>query len=292
MAAPDGPTGPDPPTGVGDAILVATLAAALLHPPGPVYVVHALQAAAVAGLLWPAVRRHPLFWLGLAGMQGAYVGLDWAWADNHKYLAAYWSLALAVAAATPGRGRAAANLAATARLLVGLVMGLAAAWKLLTPDTRDGSFFAFTLLTDDRFAGRTAWLCGVDAADLAANRAAVETLLSAPTGEGVVLAGAERVRPLATALTWAAAATEGLLAVLFLAPGCHTAWQAARDGLLLAFLAGTYLVAPVPGFGGLLAVMGAAQTPGPRRRAAFLAALVVLEVFTLAYRYSRAGGGA
>jgi len=56
-----------------------------------------------------------------------------------------------------------------------------------------------------------------------------------------------------------------------------------RPGTLVAFLVGTYLIAPVGGFGGLLAVLGASHAGSPRRRTPLLVMLTVLEVFGLAF---------
>jgi hypothetical protein len=102
----------------------------------------------------------------------------------------------------------------------------------------------------------------------------------------VQLASSPRVQMAAQVLTWSTVAVEGLLALLFLLPVTARWWHAARDCALLAFLIGTYLIAPVFGFGGLLAVMGAAQTDNSHRRTALLLMLAVLEVFGLAFRVS------
>jgi hypothetical protein len=177
------------------------------------------------------------------------------------------------------------RLGLTARLIVGLVMLLAAGWKLATPEYRDGSFFEFTLLADARFAGKATWFLGMDAESLAQNRQLVADLAASDDAlPPVELASSPRVQSAAHALTWSTVAVEGLLALLFLVPIPRPAWQAARDYTLLAFLVGTYLIAPVFGFGGLLAVMGASQTDHPRRRLAFLFMLALLEVFGLAFR--------
>lgn len=267
-----------------DLILVGTLVTLLLHPPAPVFVMHYLQGAAVCGILWRGVRHQPNFWLALAAAQGAYLWLDWHWADNHKYLAVYWCLALWVCLVQADRQRAAMSLRTTSRLILGLVMLLAAGWKLASAEYRDGSFFEFTLLADGRFASKAAWLLGIDYETLARNRALVAEMgASAAALPPVKLASSPRVQLAAQALTWSTVAIEGVLAGLFLAP-LRSRWRlAARDYILLAFLLGTYLIAPVFGFGGLLAVIGAAQAESTRRQTALLAMLAVLEVFGLAF---------
>jgi hypothetical protein len=267
-----------------DLILVGTLVTLLLHPPAPAFVMHYLQGAAVCGILWRGIRQHPHFWLALAAAQGAYLWLDWHWADNHKYLAVYWCLALWVSLVQADRERATIRLRTTSRLILGLVMLLATGWKLASSEYRDGSFFEFTLLADGRFATKAAWLLGMDPEALAQNRQLVAELqASGASLAPVKLASSPRVELAAQVFTWSTMAIEGLLAALFLIPGRGRWWPAARDWVLLVFLLGTYLIAPVFGFGGLLAVIGAAQAESTRRQTALLAMLAVLEVFGLAF---------
>lgn len=271
-----------------DLILIATLVTLVLHPPAPAYVVHYLQAAIVLGLLWPVCRWHPSYWLALAAAQFAYVWLDWYAADNHKYLAAYWCLALSISTAQADRAVAYSRLRTTAVLTVGLVMALAGAWKLATPEYRDGSFFEYELLTDDRFAVKVDWLLGVDRTELAVNRELLDVLTTDPLASNeraaVRLQSNARVASAAAVLTWTTAITELLLAGIYLVPLGGQRWQTVRDYSLLLFLIGTYLIAPVFGFGGLLAVMGATQAGTSRRQTAFLLMLAVLEVFSVTHR--------
>ena len=87
-----------------------------------------------------------------------------------------------------------------------------------------------------------------------------------------------RAAALATVFT---AMLETALAVAFLVPLRRLA--AARDGLLLAFCASTYALAPVEGFGWLLVAMGVAQCEPVRRRTRllYLLAFVLIGVYAL-----------
>jgi hypothetical protein len=279
-----------------DLVLVATLVTLVLHPPASAYVVHYVRAAIAVGLVWPACRHAAGYWLALGSALAAYVWSDWEWADNHKYLAVYWCLALSLCLAQENRGTASRRLGSTARLLVGLVMLLAAGWKLATPEYRDGSFFEYELLADDRFARKTAWFLDVDRRALETNRDLVAQRRGAgalaPSAEGVELASSPRVAVASSWLTWLTVGAEGALAGLFLLPwgrrregaGNRLGWDGARDYALLAFLVGTYLIAPVFGFGGLLAAMGAAQSTSERRRWLLVLMVAVLEVIAVTHR--------
>ena len=121
------------------------------------------------------------------------------------------------------------QLARTSRLLLGLVFAFAVLWKaVLSPDYRDGRFFAVTLLTDDRFSEIVQLAGGLTDAQLRENR---EYLTPLPGGaellEPPVLHTPRRFRWLVAVATWGTLAIEALAAVLWLAP-------LTRRGLLVA----------------------------------------------------------
>lgn len=58
-----------------------------------------------------------------------------------------------------------------------------------------------------------------------------------------------------------------------------------NDVLLWLFLLGTYAIAPVQGFGGILAMMGATQTTSLHRANIYFAMLVVLQLLEVTFQY-------
>lgn len=289
--------GADPGDGRFDLAARATLLVWLLDPPlGWPAAVPAL-ALAGAGVLWPGVLRSPLLWAGLAAVAVGRVGLDWMLADNHHYLMALWCLALALSRFDPSPGEAAA---ANARRLVGLAFAFAVLWKaVLSPDFADGRFFRVTFLVDSRFEPVAVALGGLDADAIRANDAtlarfdpalpatsdaASPRLLEPPALRGAALA--------ATAWTLF---IEAAVAVAFLWPrrrrGARSDPTPARrawpgwlgadwlgDAALLSFCWTTYAVAPVAGFGWLLAALGLAHTPFRRARWLYAATFLLILV--------------
>jgi hypothetical protein len=254
------------------------LVALLLHPVGDWRVRPALLALCALGLLVAPALRSAWLWLGLALLAAARVLLDWPMSDNHAYLLAYWSLALALAAWAPDRD---ASLAQSARLLVGLTFAFATLWKVLSPDFLDGRFFRVALVADQRLAdfGRIAG--GLDAEGFEGLRDFVTQHVDGrlpPPVEAPELP--ERYARVATAATFGTAALEAALAVAFLAP-LRFGVESARHALLLLFCATTYAVAPVQGFGWLLVSMGLAQCSPDRRalRAGYLLAFAAILLF-------------
>lgn len=284
-------------------VLLLTAAPPQWYLKGPLIAIFGL------GVVYRRWLRKPAFWYVTATLLGTTIYLNWESSDNHKYLFVYWCLALCSALSLPGEQRAAA-LALTSRWLIGLCMLLAVLWKVSMPDYRDGSFFHYTLLADDRFAQFTAAVGGVPLDDLAENQERIDSLREGPASgkrelpdvagdqfveelreanasrlpeiRGVALHSSPRINLLAQAMTWWTVAIEGLLAALFLWPdGPRVATL--RNLLLICFAATTYFIAPVRGFGWMLMLLGIGQCEDRDRafRSLFLAALVLIQIYTL-----------
>jgi hypothetical protein len=249
----------------------------LLRPMGPWFVLPIVLAAAALVLISPRVLSMPAVWLGIAVAIALRIADDWPLADNHIYLFAYWTLAIALSLRTSD---VSGTLAFMSRWLIGLAFVFAVCWKaFLSPDFLDGRFFRVTLLTDPRF-GEAAMLIGdLSPQQLDANR---EALTPLPEGAELVDPPAviepPRLRVIATLSTWAILCLEASVAVLMLLPS-GTVISALRHAALLTFCGLTYAFAPVAGFGWLLLVMGSAQTVASQiwlRRVYVAAFLVVL----------------
>ena len=259
-----------------------TAIALLLRPTGEWFVRPGILGIAAIMLVWPRALRLPMLWAAIALLLAVRIATDWPLADNHMYLLAYWSLAVALALTST---HAARTLAASSRALLGLAFAFAVLWKaLLAPDFVDGRFFRVTLLTDPRFGDAAMLVGGLTAEQLAADREAL-----APLPEGAALLNPPavieppRFRAFARIATWGVLLIEGAVALAMALPST-AAVIAARHASVLAFCLVSYAFAPVAGFGWLLLVMGAAQiqTQGSGLRilylVAFLAVLFYAEV--------------
>lgn len=241
------------------------------------YAVIPLTILCIVALFYPQLRRRDLFWLASATCVGTATVLGWHQADNHKYLLAYWCLALACALNSSDSAR---TLRSSARLLIGLAFLFAVIWKLISPDYLSGAFFHYTLLTDARFSDALT-LFGVDGELLHANRQVLGELVGyAGTASAVGLNDLPQVRQVAAMLTWWTILIEAAVALAFLWPGEEGAarW---RNGALLLFVATTYTVAHVIGFGWVLLAMGLAQIRPEQRatHALYVLTFVLLQVY-------------
>ena len=173
-------------------------------------------------------------------------------------------------------------MARSARWLVGLTFLFAVLWKAVSrPSTLDGRFFRVTLLTDDRFTWLATSAGGLTVEQLEGNQ---QALAPAPEGSEILNGPTLTLTPaferLAAALTWGGVIFEATLAAIFLAP-LSLRFRGWRVVLLCAFCLLTYALAPVAGFGWLLAVLGLAQCPRdrPLLRLAYIAAFMMIGLF-------------
>lgn len=268
-----------------------TLVHLLIHAPQAWYLSVLLVPLFALGLIFRPWLRTPAFWYVTAMLLGTTIYFNWEATDNHKYLFVYWCLALCATFSLP-RSEWRGTLADTSRLLIGLCMILATAWKVLTPQYLDGRFFTFELLADERFAHFTSWTTGVSLEALAGNRELRELLvhghLTGTAVSSVELTGGAQVAWLATLLTWWTVLIEGALGLLFVIPTARVAKQmpwlpAVRNTLLILFAVTTYSVAPVRGFGWMLMLLGLAQCEDDERtfRWGYLAALLLIQAYTI-----------
>lgn len=225
----------------------------------------------------PTVRRSWWPWAAFALVHSVTYLMQWHLLDNHDALVAYWAVALALAAGSRDASR---TLALQSRLMVGVTFALAAGWKVLSAQFRDGDFFTFALLVDRRFRGVTELIAGVPVEQVQEN---VEHLIQAAqsweTSSAVQLVGVEAVGWVAVLLTIGTVLVEAVVAVTMLVPQRRAA-QVTRSVALAFFLVATYLIVPVSRFGVLLSAMGVAQAAASRRiRLAFALGAVLLFVW-------------
>ena len=266
--------------GVPDSVLTLTTIILLLRPFDVWWLAPFILAAACLSLVSRAVRRAPITWILVALFVAARIVAVWPLSDNHIYLLAYWCLAigLALSSANP-----AGTLSVSSRWLLGGAFAMAVLWKAaLSPDYVDGRFFRVTLLTDERFADASLVFGGLSREQMIQNRAFLEPL---PEGAELLtpppFVEPPRLRAFAAAATWGGLLLEGLIAVTCLVP-VRGRLDLARHGLLLAFCVTTYALAPVAGFGWLIATMGLAQCRPHQQslHGAYLAVFILILLYS------------
>jgi hypothetical protein len=256
------------PTRLDAALLVTPLLVIVTVRGEPVLVV-IVAAAAVWGVVATRVRTSPWYWFAVAAVVGAWQLSSFLRHDDHEIVTTYWCAALGLSLLARERELA---LARAAALLIGLVFLFAVMWKLTSGEFADGRFFRFTLVWDERF-DHLSWASGDST--YAAERSGLDAAMAArEAGQTVVWHEGPRSALLAAVMTWWGIAIEAALAVLFLVP--RPLPPLLRYGTLLAFMAGTYYVVPIPGFGCLLCVLAASHADDVRWRRALLVAFGVL----------------
>ena len=248
---------------------------------GPVELLFVLAGLA---LTWPLSTGW--FWGGAFVFLSFHLFGGLAALDNHFFLSAYWVLVLALSHLLPESEREEVR-AHNGRLLVGLCMLFATAWKLIAPDYVDGSFLELTLFGDSRFHDLARVAGGVDGEVVARTRTALQALRNPfllPAEYAVTLGITPRVGVLARLFTWGGVGFEALLAAAFLVPS-DTRLGRARHWALMLFCATVYSALPIVGFGVLLLIMGYAQCRPEERRTrwAYLGTMALVELYGVPY---------
>lgn len=260
-----------------DLCAIMTLLLMLLYAGNPIRLKVPITILVILAFILAGLRRQPLFWLVLTLSYVLGSAPDWLRLDNHKYLIAYWSLAFCFACLSEQPMK---TLAYNARVMVGLCFILSVIWKLASPDFIDGTFFHFSLLRDRGLDGIARAVGRVTADVQQVNRAAYLALIDYKSQLTFVQFGSTpQVALLAACMTWWTIGLESLIGLGFLLRR-PVQLASIRDYLLLLFIASTYAIAPVVGFGWVLVAMGFAQAEGPLRfvHLLYVGALLVLQL--------------
>lgn len=235
---------------------------------------------AALGMIAPPLARKWWYWaiitviVGFATVPRLYV------VDNHKVLMLWWCFALTVSM------RAESRLRWNARLLIGLCFVLAAGWKFATLDFVDGSFLHHTMLADGRFATFSRLVAGVSSDALRENADMLGRLYAGQL-TSVNLADSGASDTIAVGMTIWTLIIEGFIGISFLLANrsVHLRW--ARNVALVGFIATTYPIATVIGFGWLLTIMGYAQCRRSEAPAkiAYLVIFIMLQVYMVPWTH-------
>lgn len=238
-------------------ILRATLLVVLLYGATTPFVDVPMRLLCGLALLLPALLVHRAVWWALALALVLGNAVDWYYIDNHKYLIAYWVVGCAVSLHLADTEKP-KYMRTTARLLIGIVFGFAAAWKILGGEYLNGDFLYFTFLMDQRLQFPASLISGhsIDALTMSRDAASYLGTMAVPGSEIPVLES-RILRSVTIVLSWLTIAGEGAVATLHLWTPQHT--YRLRQHLLMLFIVLTYFLLPVIGFAAILTLLGLAQ---------------------------------
>jgi hypothetical protein len=237
-------------------------------------------------VLRPASLSRPLFWFAIALAGTITIILTWERVDNHKYLLVYWTWVMFVVHLFHDPAQQKKILRINARFFLCLIFLAASVQKLASPSYRSGEMFEHYLYVDSRF---TAFgkLVGVDPAIGDSVKRRLNYLRSPfaeVEGNDIHIAGSDRARAAAIAMTWWDAGLQ-LAIGTFLLFGRRRMDQIAHV-LLLLFILTTYIPAPVFGFGWILAILGftLAKENFPRIAAFYIVCFFAILTYQLPWR--------
>lgn len=249
------------------------------------YVHVPVQILCLSAIIFPPLRRQPVFWLVITAVLAVGVAYNWYMLDNHQFLVLYVSMLVFLAVAQGDRLNLPA-LQTSARLMLALCFIFAVIAKLLSPDYLDARFFLYEMQFDTRFRMLGAAMGDVEASTIDQHAL---TLARVVHGEGepiqpVAVLQTPRMVLGAQFLTWWTLLLEAAIALLFLIPVKRKPFVLLRHASLWLFLVTTYAVASIHGFAWAIIVLALAQLPQEAfwlRNLYLLTAVVLLHLYLI-----------
>ncbi len=254
------------------------------------YLEQPIRVLCFLGLFFKKARLNIEFWVAIVSIFAASNLIHWYLIDNHMYLMLYWVLTLLISriifAISQSQESSLDILAFNGRWLLVCCMSLAVFWKLFQADYTDGSFFEFTLITDERFKNFASKIGHVDISKLSYNGYVEQNIFMLKELKHV-LSSSLQIEKLAKALTWWTIGIEATIAILFLIPDhpSKRRFTMLKHWSLIFFILSTYLIAPVFGFAWLLILMGLACLPQGygHMRLAYVITLLMTQLYRMPF---------
>lgn len=242
----------------------------------------ALAIIAIVIIIFERALFSPALWFLAAALSVYFVLGEWARSDNHKYLQAYWLICIYIALSVRNPTETRTVFYVSATFLLFFTMLFAVIQKTLSDSYLSGAFFEFQLLTDQRFGFWVTTFTDLSHAALLENYEIVDSIEAGRETGAATLNSSTQVEIFAKIITWVNFLDQ-LAVVVLIALSPWWRFELIKHTLLIIFIFGTYLFAPVIGFGWLIAIWGIASTSENRAliRAGYVFAFIVIESYGL-----------
>lgn len=240
------------------------------------------QIALLFSLLASKILRSPVLWGILSLTTFAALFDFWETVDNHMWLMLYWLLVMFFATLSSRMYKTDTLdfLKHNAVFILIFTMGVSVLQKILGGVFLNGSFFEFTILTDERFYLVAHYLGGISTFDFFNN---VDMLSNvADPYSPLVIKTSNAIRTVSLIFTYAIVLLEALIAALFLFKNkkAHL-WAHILNGL---FVVTVYFIAPVYAFAFLITVLGITSLNTDKSSSKLILMYVALMVLIFLYK--------
>lgn len=243
----------------------------------PVY-----QVSLLLSLLAPRILRSPVLW-GILSLATFVALFDfWEIVDNHMWLILYWLLVMFFATLSSRMYKTdiLSFIKHNAVFMLVFIMGISVLQKILGGVFMNGSFFEFTMLTDERFYLIAHYLGGISTFDFFNN---VDMLSNvADPYSPLVIKTSNAIRTVSLIFTYSIVLLEALIAALFLFKNKKARlWAHILNAL---FIVTVYFVAPVYAFAFLIAVLAIATLDTDRPSSKLILMYLALMILIFLYK--------
>lgn len=240
------------------------------------------QIALLFSLLTSKILRSPVLW-GILSLTTFTALFDfWETVDNHMWLMLYWLLVVFFATLSNRMYKTEILdfLKHNAIFILIFTMGVSVLQKILGGVFLDGSFFEFTILTDERFFLVAHYLGGISTFDFFNN---VDVLSNASDPYSpITIKTSNAVRTVSLIFTYSIVLLEAFIAFLFIFKNrkAHL-WAHILNGL---FVITVYFIAPVYAFAFLITVLGIASLDKDKVSSKLMLMYFVLMILIFLYK--------
>lgn len=212
----------------------------------------------IPAILFERIRQSYFIWVFIFlyfGWFYIFKGTE-RYVPNHKYLYFLFTLLIIITLYARKKSKEWFYIfKSSCQYMIGFIFLLATIGKFLAPEFLNGTFFKFTLLTDERFFNFTEIVGGIDKAKVwSTYHEFLDLKTTSNSLESIQLPDSNRLNILALYLSYWTILIEGAIALTFLVKESFVLSKY-RNWVLLIFIVTTYPIATVPGFAILLALL-------------------------------------
>ncbi|MBP6974719.1 MAG: hypothetical protein KBB54_02125 [Candidatus Pacebacteria bacterium] len=259
-----------------------TLFMLLFFGPNEWFLLPIYQIALLLSLLFSQMLRSPVLWGTLSFVTFVALFDFWEIVDNHMWLILYWLLVLFLTTLSSRMYKTDILdfVKHNAIFMMVFIMGVSVLQKIVGGVFMDGSFFEFTILTDERFYLIAHYLGGISTFDFF-NNVDMLSNLSDPHSP-LVIKTSNAVRTVSLIFTYSIVLLEICIATLFLVKNRKARlWAHILNAL---FIITVYFVAPVYAFAFLIAVLAIATLDTDRSSSRLLLMYFALLILIFLYK--------
>lgn len=228
--------------------------------------------------------NQPIIWFAISFSAVSYFISGWEQIDNHKYILLYWILSIFFSTLCTDEEISNRYLGRTSEFLLFFIFFGAVVQKLISVDYLNGSFFAYSLLLDDRFSFLD-FMFELDKVMFEEFISNLHSPLRKSNEQIFVLNFSSNLMVFAFIITYFNLVIQLIIEVFSLSGRPQILYF--FNISLILFILLVYFAAPVIGFGQILCLLAIQKNyyRGSKKISVYIYLIPLLEIYSLPWRY-------